>query len=179
MSFLRGRSFSWFLCLQDLYAKSGPASISRCFVLAHPPCSWPISSHISCSSAECAPLCCEGFIRHRSPGPHPRICLAPSHSQGSIWHRNRVKSGNRCQINVESMSNQCLIDLRGVEGKADSRVGSRASLPNKPLTTLDNISHRGLQCMHGNFFRNSVFRVLLRHTRRPRVRDIRGENLGF
>ena len=30
---------------------------------------------------------------------------SPSPPQGSIWHRHRVKSGNRCGINVESMLN--------------------------------------------------------------------------
>ena len=38
----------------------------------------------------------------RPPGPYPRMNLPP---QGSIWHRNRVKSGNRCRINVESIPN--------------------------------------------------------------------------
>ena len=55
----------------------------------------------------------EGFIRHRPPGPHPRIRLALP-PQGSIWHRNRVKSGNRCRINANR-------PLR-VRGEADSRV---------------------------------------------------------
>ena len=36
---------------------------------------------------------------------------SPSPSQGSIWHRNRVKSmSNRCRINVKSMSNRCHIN---------------------------------------------------------------------
>ena len=38
--------------------------------------------------------------------PDPTLeSASPSHPQGSIWHRNRVKSGNRCRINVESMPN--------------------------------------------------------------------------
>ena len=64
-------------------------------------------------------LACEGFIRHRAPQTPPSN--PPRPPQGSIWHRfnidstlnrhrNRVKSGNRCQINVESMLNGCQID---------------------------------------------------------------------
>ena len=34
------------------------------------------------------------------------------------------------------MSNQCQIDPWGGEGEADSRVGSRGSVPNRPLTIL-------------------------------------------
>ena len=47
-------------------------------------------------------------------------------------NRNRVKSGNRCRINVESMSNRCQID----PGETDLRVRSGGSVPNKPLTIL-------------------------------------------
>ena len=53
------------------------------------------------------PYLCERFIRHKPPGPHPRLRLTlPSPAEGSIWHRNRVKSGNRCRSNVESMPNR-------------------------------------------------------------------------
>ena len=43
-----------------------------------------------------------GYMRHRRPGSFP--------PHGSIWHRNRVRSGHRCRINVESKSNRCQID---------------------------------------------------------------------
>ena len=43
-------------------------------------------------------------------------------------HRNRVKSGNRCRIDVKSMLKRCEIDPRGGEGEADSRVGSGGPL---------------------------------------------------
>ena len=63
------------------------------------------------------------IIRHRRPGPHPRIRLAlPSSGfdfasiQHPIRHRNRVKSGNRCRINVKSMWDRCQIDPE--EGRA-------------------------------------------------------------
>ena len=46
---------------------------------------------------------------------------------------------NRCRIDVESMSNRCRIDPSGGEGKADSRVGSGGSVPNKALTRIVNI----------------------------------------
>ena len=49
---------------------------------------------------------CEGFIRHRPPGPHPRIRLALSPTQGSIWHRFTVEIGFNQEIDVESMSNR-------------------------------------------------------------------------
>ena len=58
----------------------------------------------------------------------------------SIWHQNRVKSGNRCRINVKSMLNRCQIDPRGGEGEADSRATFGGSVPNKPLTSL--VQHR-------------------------------------
>ena len=80
--------------------------------------------------------------------PDPTLeSTSPSPPQGSIWHRcnidstlirhrNRVKSGNRCRINVESMLHRCQIDPWGGEGEVDSRVGSGGSVPHKPLTTL-------------------------------------------
>ena len=79
--------------------------------------------------------------------PDPTLeSASPSPPQGSIWHRfdidstlirhrNRVKSGNRCRINVESMLNRCQIDPWGWESEVDSRVGSGGPVPNKPLTT--------------------------------------------
>ena len=49
--------------------------------------------------------------------PDPTLeSTSPSPPQGSIWHRNRVKSGNRCRIDAKSIP-------RGGEGEADSRVG--------------------------------------------------------
>ena len=57
----------------------------------------------------CNHYCCKGILRHRPRRPHPRIRLALP-PQGSIWHQNRVKSGNRCRINVESMLDRCQIN---------------------------------------------------------------------
>ena len=114
---------------------------------------------------------CEGFIRHRPPDPTLESA-SPSPPQGSIWHRfninstlirhrNRVKSGNRCRINVKSMPNR---PLRR-EGEADSRVGSGALVPNKPLTfqrlfqffelfeiTSENALYPSFLCMRSSFF---------------------------
>ena len=57
--------------------------------------------------------------------PDPTLeSASPSPLQGSIWQRNRVKSGNRCRINVESVLKRCQIDPWGGEGEADSRVGA-------------------------------------------------------
>ena len=65
--------------------------------------------------------------------PEPTLeSASPSPPQGSIWHRfdidsilirhrNRVKSGNQCRIDVKSMPNR---PLRSGEGEVDSRVGS-------------------------------------------------------
>ena len=82
---------------------------------------------------------------------------SPSPFEGSIWHRNRVKSGNRCRINVESMLNRCQIDPRGGEGEADSRVGSGGPVPNKPLTSL--VARGGVRgteaCVWGDHFLSS------------------------
>ena len=50
-------------------------------------------------------------VRHRTPRPHSRIRLAlPSSGVdlASIPHPNRVKSGNRCRIDVKSMPNRPL-----------------------------------------------------------------------
>ena len=73
---------------------------------------------------------CEGFIRHRPPGPHLES-PSPSPPQGSIWHRfnidstsirhrNRVESGNRCRIDVKSMPNRPL--RRGGRGGFEGGV---------------------------------------------------------
>ena len=53
---------------------------------------------------------------------------SPSPPQGSIWHRNRVRSQ---EIDVESMANRPL--RRGGRGGFEGEV--RGSVPNKPLTT--------------------------------------------
>ena len=121
---------------------------------------------------------CEGFIRHRPPGPHPRIRLALP-SSGVDWHRNRLKAGNRCRINVESMLNRCQIEPWGGEGEVDSRVGSRGSVPNKPLTRLKwhkvthkwhspappRVSHFGATCLS-----------LRGWPEKPRLRYFQGQN---
>ena len=54
---------------------------------------------------------CEGFVRHRAPGPHPRIRLAlPSSGVdlASIQHRFDIdltskygQTGNRCRIDLD------------------------------------------------------------------------------
>ena len=89
---------------------------------------------------------CHSFVRGLlgTGPPDPSLeSASPSPPQGSIWHRfnidstsNRVKSGNRCRIDVESMLNRCRIDPWGGEGEADSRMGSGGSVPNKPLTII-------------------------------------------
>ena len=56
------------------------------------------------------------FIRHRPPGPTLESA-SPSPPQGSIWHRNKGKSGNGCRIDAKSTP------WEG-EGEADSRVRS-------------------------------------------------------
>ena len=70
---------------------------------------------------------------------------SPSPPQGPISHQLNIDSTlirhqfpdltlSRCRINVESMLNRCQIDPWGGEGDADSRVGSRGLVPNKPFT---------------------------------------------
>ena len=81
---------------------------------------------------------------------------SPSPPQGSIWHRNRVKSGNRCRINVESMPKRCQIDPWGGEGEADSRVRSEGSVPKKPLTNSGFLNNSVLQNLQTSFVRHSV-----------------------
>ena len=77
---------------------------------------------------------CEGFIRHRPPGPRPRIHLALPSSlspQGSIWHRFNIDSTLirhrfpdltlfRCRIDVEKMPNRPL--SRGGRGGFEGGV---------------------------------------------------------
>ena len=66
--------------------------------------------------------------------PDPTLeSASPSPAQGSIWHRNRVKSGNRCRIDVESIPNR---PLRRGEDEADSRVGFGGPVPKNNPTTL-------------------------------------------
>ena len=53
---------------------------------------------------------CEGLIRHRPPGPYPRIRLAlPSSGVdlASIQHRFGIEIGSNREIDVDSMSNRC------------------------------------------------------------------------
>ena len=62
------------------------------------------------ASVPLSPWCCEGFIRHRPRGPHPRIRLAlPSSGVdlASIQHRFDIEIGSNQEIDVESMSNRC------------------------------------------------------------------------
>ena len=67
---------------------------------------------------------------------------SPSPPQGLIWHRNRVKSGHRCRIKVESMLNRSR--LRGRRGEFESRERcGGGSVPNKPLTTLQDEGKEG------------------------------------
>ena len=102
---------------------------------------------------------CEGFIRHRIPGPHPRICLAlPSSGVdlASISHRFPDLT--------------CQIDPWGGEGEADSTVGPRGLVLNKPLTAFgadeDQSSHALQTALFGpisaswaqSTFANSSFR---------------------
>ena len=89
----------------------------------------------------------KGFLGTGPPDPTLESA-SPSPPQGLIWHRfnidstlsphrNRVKSENRCRINVESMTLfRCQIDPWGREGEADSMVGSGWPVPYKPLTML-------------------------------------------
>ena len=67
-------------------------------------------------------LCCEGFIRHRSPEPHPRIRLAfPSSGVDltSIRHSFDIDSTSISLFDPLSMPNR---PLKGEEGEADSGV---------------------------------------------------------
>ena len=53
--------------------------------------------------------------------PNPTLeSASPSPFQGSIWHRNMVKPGNRCRIDVESMPNRPL--RRGRRGGFEGGV---------------------------------------------------------
>ena len=66
---------------------------------------------------------CGGLIRHRPPGPHPRIRLALPSSRvdlTSIQHRFDIEIGSNQEIDVESMSNRCQIDAKSTpeEGRA-------------------------------------------------------------
>ena len=55
--------------------------------------------------------------------PDPTLeSASPSPPQGSIRHRNRVKSGNRCRIDAESMPNRPL--RRGGRGRFEGGVWS-------------------------------------------------------
>ena len=84
--------------------------------------------------------------------PDPTLeSASPSPPQGSIWHRfnidstlirhrNRVKSGNRCGINVESMLNRCKATPEERRARRIQRVGSGGPEPNKPLTTKELMS---------------------------------------
>ena len=81
--------------------------------------------------------CCEGIIRQRPPGPHPRIA-SPSLLRGRFGIEVRsnqeidVESeSNQSHIDVESTLNRCQIDPGG-EGEADSWVRSGGSVPNTP-----------------------------------------------
>ena len=71
------------------------------------------------------PWDCEGFFGSATdtPGPYSRIRLALP-SSGSTWHRNRVKSGNRCRIDVESMPSRPL--RRAGRGRFEGGVGACA-----------------------------------------------------
>ena len=81
-------------------------------------------------------LNCEGFSRHRPPDSTLESA-SPSPSRGSIRHRNRVrvKSGNRCRINVESMPNRPL--RGGGQGEFEGGVGGACSYPEGPARHLD------------------------------------------
>ena len=47
------------------------------------------------------PCIVRGLLGTGAPDPTLESA-SPSSPQGSIWHRNRVKSGNRCRIDAES-----------------------------------------------------------------------------
>ena len=65
--------------------------------------------------------------------PDPTLeSASPSPPQGSIWHRNRLKSGNWYRIDVESMPNRPL--SRGGRGRFEG--GVRGACAKKNLTTL-------------------------------------------
>ena len=67
----------------------------------------------------------------RAPPPVVQLCTGDVRRRfcgGGAWisrPENRVKSGNRCRISVESMSNRCQIDpalRRGKRGGFDGEV---------------------------------------------------------
>ena len=80
--------------------------------------------------------------------PDPTLeSASPSPPQGSIWHRKRVKSGNRCRINVESMPNRPL--RRGGRGGFKGVRGACAY--NQPHNFRDSIAEGGY-CAHLPYF---------------------------
>ena len=74
-----------------------------------------------------SPKVMRGLFRHRPPRTPPSYPPRPE----SIGHQSKVKSGNQCRINVESMPNR---PLRR-EGRSGFEGGVRGSVPHKPLTT--------------------------------------------
>ena len=73
-----------------------------------------------------------GLVGRGPPDPTLKSAL-PSPPQGWIWHRSRVKSGNRCRINVESMPNRSL----RMGGRGDIEGGVRGVRAFKSLTIGD------------------------------------------
>ena len=63
--------------------------------------------------------------------PDPTLeSASPSPPQGSIWHRDRVKSGNRCRIDAKLTTEKGR--ARRIRGWGPSL---RGSVPNEPLAT--------------------------------------------